>query len=156
HILTSPTIIVPSTSLIALSMPSLLSHYARNHSRADGGRRRAALPHRELADSRDSERHTGRDRDGNGVPDRRLVEPEDLAGAASRADGGEHALIPSLQGDSVRETAEHFVRGGDRRDDRSPIRSVSIARGQHGGNHVTRVARPPGCVGVVTVQISDE
>ena len=126
------------------------------HSGSNRGRRRAALPHRQLADARDAQRDAGRDGDGDRVAHGRAVQPEDRAGAAGRADRGEHALVPALQRDLIRHPAEDLVRRRDRGDHRPPVRSMSVGHREHRGDHVARMPGATSGVGVVTVQVADE
>ena len=147
---------VASLERVSRSGHTFRRQLRREHARPVRGGCRAALPHRQLADASDPERHARRDRDGDGVAQRGAIEPENLAGAAGGADGGEHPLVPALQRDRVREAAERFVRGGDGRDDGAAVRAAAVGHRQHRGNHVARVARPPRGVGVVAIQIADQ
>ena len=141
---------------MARARQSLCGQLCREHAGSNRCRGRAALPHRELTDPRDAERDARRDRDGDRVPHGRTIESEDLAGAARRPDGGEHALIPALEGDPVGHATERFVRDRDRGDHRSAVGLARVGGRQHGGNHVTRVAGSARGVGVVAVQVADE
>ena len=128
----------------------------REHAGAHGGRRRTALPHRELADPRHAEWHARRDRDRDRVAQPRAVQAEDPARATRGADGGVHALVPAPERHLVGQPAEHLVRGGDRRDHRAAGGAMRVGDRQHAGDHVARVARAARRVRVVAVEVADQ
>src|SRR5262245_35948222 len=147
---------VPPLERIAGPRHSFRSQLCREHGGSDCGRRRAALPHRKLSDPRYTKWNTGGDRDGDSVRHRLAVQSEDHASPTGRADGCEHSLVPTLQRNLLRKATEHLVGRCDRRDHCPSVCLVTAGHSQHAGNHVTRMARSSGSVGVVTVEIPNK
>ena len=86
----------------------------------------------------------------------RGVQPEDPAGAARGADAVEHPLVPALEWHLVGQPAEDLVGQDDRGDDRAAVGAARFGGGEHGGDHVARMAGAPRRVGVVAVEVADE
>src|SRR5262249_46770755 len=141
----------PSKGLPGPVIPS-----AANSAENTAVRTAAAVPHRQLADPRHTKWNTGGDRDGDSVRHGLPVQSENHASPTGRADGRKHPLIPTLQRNLVRKATEHLVGRCDRRDHCSAICLVAAGHSQHAGNHVTRMARSSGSVGVVTVEIPNK
>jgi hypothetical protein len=99
--------------------------------------------------------HRG-DGDGNRVGQARPIEAQDLARTACRADAGKHPLIPALQRDLIGHPAEGLIGGDDRRDRGTSPVPLGVGDGEHRGDHVAGMARAPGGVGVVAVQVADQ